>query len=463
MNRALSEYLRPLRPPTDSCLVEDLETILAGQDYSSFADTIHAPLLARTASVNLRSEAWKQIRLLIPDRWQLVLTRISCVTAALDHSLLVTSVSSPLSTIALSCMAGVQVTPNMADYRLPIHQGPPSRKPVPNMHQGYPYQSFDGPPPQQLTPHSAPHLAHNRSRTSSSNVLPYQGQQQYQAAPTPQHVIPPHINYPPSRRLSSATTSTSSTGNNNYGPYSNANVDIRRSTSSRSANAQLGYVALLRRQKATVWCDRAQPEDPRVRAQKKADKKRAYLEVHGAGAGRTGTLGSGKIKHGGKGATDFSPSTLVGAAGPVRLSANEVGDGDEDDHSDGLQRRTGSGRSSLGSGHRYPSGYQRPQGSHSTPPNEKTDLPGVSENPPVKSHEDEDHPSVNDDTATSQSKENDEDNFGTLGEMGAPSAVVAAAEKSKASDELRRRGSVDDRSTSMTGVRLFVANPDLSD
>lgn len=211
-----------------------------------------------------------------------------------------------------------------------------------------------------------------------------------------------------------------------------------------------------------MWCDRAQPEDPRLRAKKMADKKRAYLEVHGAGA-RAGALGSGKIKHGGKGGTDISPSTLVGAAVPVRLSANEVGDADEDDHSDGLHRRTGSGRSSLGSSHRYLSGYQRPQGTHSTPPNEKNDLPDVSENPPARSHEDEDHLSLNDDTATSQSKDNEEDYFGTLGEMSAPSAAAASADKSKASDELRRRGSVDDRSTSMTGVRLFVANPDLSD
>lgn len=192
-----------------------------------------------------------------------------------------------------------------------------------------------------------------------------------------------------------------------------------------------------------------------------ADKKRAYLEVHGAGAGRTGTLGSGKIKQ--KGTTDFSPSTLVGAAVPVRLSANEVGDADEDAHSDGVHRRTGSGRSSLGSGHRYPSGYQRPPGSHSTPPNEKTDLPEVSENPPAKSHEDEGAPAANEDTSSGQNKENDEDNFGILREMNAPSAAIAVTEKAKKAEELRRRGSVDDRSTSMTGVRLFVANPDLSD
>ncbi|RAL01997.1 uncharacterized protein BO80DRAFT_353348 [Aspergillus ibericus CBS 121593] len=372
-------------------------------------------------------------------------------------------------------MAGVQLQqPTMTDYRLPMHhQPPPTRKPVAGMHSGFPFQAYDGPHQQQLSPHpSAASLAHNRRRTSSSHVLPYMAQQAYSGGPSPHHTMTGPPNYPPSRRLSSATTSTTSTGNVTNSYYGgNPHTDIRRSTSSRSANAQLGYVALMRRQKATVWCDRAQPEDPRLRAQKLVDKKRAYLEVHGAGAGRTGTLGSGKNKHGGKGTTDFSPSTLVGATVPVRLSANEVGDADEDAHSDrGFPyRRTGSGRSSLGSNSRYPSGYQRtPQstmGSNSTPPNEKTDLPDVSEHPPAESHETEqDHASIKDDAATTNSFGSEhEEYFGTVGDMAAPSAASAAIEKAKKADELRRRGSVDDRTTSMTNVRLFVANPDLSD
>ncbi|KAF7596620.1 hypothetical protein BBP40_001021 [Aspergillus hancockii] len=354
----------------------------------------------------------------------------------------------------------------MTDYRLPLHQPPPSRKPVPGMHTGYPFQPYDGHHKQQLSPHpSTASLAHNRSRMSSANASPYPGQHQpYSGTPSPHHTMTGTPNYPPSRRLSSATTSTSSTGN---APGYSASADIRRSTSSRSANSQLGYVALMRRQKATVWCDRAQPEDPRLRAQKMADKKRAYLEVHGAGAsGRAGTLGSGKIKHS-KGGTDFSPSNLVSATVPVRLSANEVGDADEDSHSDyGFpHRRTGSGRSSLGSNHRYPSGYQRtPQGtmgSGSTPPNEKTDLPDVKEHSPAESHEEQ---RIKDDAATTYSFEaENEDSFGVVGAMAAPSAATAAAEKARRADELRRRGSVDDRTSSMTNVRLFVANPDLSD
>jgi hypothetical protein len=42
-------------------------------------------------------------------------------------------------------------------------------------------------------------------------------------------------------------------------------------------------------------------------------------------------------------------------------------------------------------------------------------------------------------------------------------AATTAAEKARKADELRRRGSVDERTTTMTNVRLFVANPDLSD
>lgn len=263
--------------------------------------------------------------------------------------------------------------------------------------------------------------------------------------------------------MSSTTTSTNSTGN--Y--MSQSEMDIRRSASNRSANSQLGYVALMRRQKGTVWCDRAQPEDARMREQALRDKKRAYLEVHGAGAGRS--LASGKIRHGPKGAMDFSPSNLVGAKVPVRLSANEVGDGDVDAHStEGaiMHRRTGSGRSSLGSA-RYPSGYQRPQGTigiTSTPPNEKTDLPGVSENTPAEIQAEEKSrvsSLVKDDARSHTTHSSEQDDY--VPDMEAPSAAVTAAEKAKKADELRRRGSVDERTTSMTNVRLFVANPDLSD
>lgn len=376
----------------------------------------------------------------------------------------------------------------MADFRLPIHQQP-MRKPVPT-HHGFPYQPYDAPPQAQRLPTrpAGPPVAvsaHNRTRTSSSHVLPYVGDSQYSnAAAMPTHpqyqyqqAAPYPSQYGSSRRLSSATTSTSSTGNNYTTQIMStaSSADIRRSSSSRSGSAQLGYVSLMRRQKATVWCDRAQAEDARLRAQKIADKKRAYLEVHGAasaGAGRSGTLGSGKLKHSGKGITDFSPSTLVGATVPVRLSANEVDDPEEDTLSENgiYHRRTSSGRSSLGSNHRYPSGYQRPTGNANTPPNEKTDLPEVSEHPSAENPETKERNSMPKEGAvepTLPASGNNgvelEESFGTVGDMAAPSAAVSAAQKAKTADELRRRGSVDDRTMTMSSVRLFVANPDLSD
>lgn len=197
-----------------------------------------------------------------------------------------------------------------------------------------------------------------------------------------------------------------------------------------------------------------------MREQALREKKRAYLEVHGGGR-----VGGSKIRHGPKGGLDFSPSNLVGAKVPVRLSANEVGDTEEDARSnDGMHRRTNSGRSSLGS-NRYPSGYQRPQGtmgSNSTPPNEKSDLPNVSENTNAEIREEEKSrvsSLTKDDVATIHSSEQED----MVGDMQAPSAAVAASEKAKKADELRRRGSVDERTTSLGNVRLYVANPDLSD
>jgi hypothetical protein len=363
-------------------------------------------------------------------------------------------------------MAGVQLPPKMTEFRMPIHQGPPSRKPMPpSAHPAYGYPSYDA--SRSLASHSAnAQTTHSRTRTTSSNVLPYGASQHYQGAPQP--AISPltmasPMNFSTSRRMSSTTTSTNSTGNNTMAQHE---TDIRRSASNRSASSQLGYVALMRRQKATVWCDRAQPEDARMREQALRDKKRAYLEVHGAGARRSG--GSGKIRHT-KGAMEFSPSNLVGAKVPVRLSANEIGEEEEDARSTegtAMHRRTGSGRSSIASA-RYPSGYQRTQGtmgSNSTPPNEKTDLPDVSENTPAEIQEEEKSrvSSIKDDAATTHTT-NSSEIEDWVPDMEAPNAADQAAQKAKKADELRRRGSVDERTTSMTNVRLFVANPDLSD
>jgi hypothetical protein len=373
--------------------------------------------------------------------------------------------------------ARVQVQSNMADYRLPMYEVP--RKPMGTTHAGFQFeQPADTSSPQQQLNRNVDHtsFSHQRNRTTSSTALPDAGghsnrhpHKHFQHRPG-HHVAPsvPSVSaghQVPSRKLSNATTSTSSTGGN-YPKYTMSSIsDIHRSSSSRSAPVQLGYVALMRRQKGTVWCDRAQPEDPRLLAQKRAAKQRAYMELHEGSSGRTGTLGSGKIRHSGKSVPGFAPSTLVGATVPVRLSANEIGDDDGDDHSSEggfYHRRTASGRSSMGSIQRYPSGYQRPQGK--TPPNEQADIPEVAETAPAgetRDHEGGETVSKEDDTSVD--KDAEENDFGGVGDLSAPPAADAVMQKSKKAEDLRRRGSVDERTSTMTGVRLFVANPDNDD
>ena len=192
------------------------------------------------------------------------------------------------------------------------------------------------------------------------------------------------------------------------------------------------------------------------------------VAIHGGGGMRT--------RNKDRGTTEFTPSNLVSAAVPVRLSANEVGDDADDEAPKGmdlLHRRPGSGRSSLGS-NRYPSGYQRPASMGTTTGGEKSDLPEVAEkhepsttentysNSNNSYHDDgeeEDDSSDDDNSIGSEPEES----FGTVGEMSAPSAARTATQNARRADELKRSGSVDDRTTSLTGVRLFVANPDLSD
>lgn len=59
-----------------------------------------------------------------------------------------------------------------------------------------------------------------------------------------------------------------------------------------------------------------------------------------------------------------------------------------------------------------------------------------------------------------------ENSFGKLGGMDAPVSASKVKPEGKSEDDLRRRGSVDERANTMGfigGGRLFVANPDLSD
>ncbi|KAL0259052.1 hypothetical protein SLS55_006557 [Diplodia seriata] len=329
--------------------------------------------------------------------------------------------------------------------------------------------------------------AHTRTRTSSSSVFPSMPQQpgsnfiynppQYQPAMTQ------YSNTNQTRRtLSNATTSTSSTSTSAGAGNARRNSDLRRSSSGRSTASQTSssYVALMRRQKATVWCDRSQFEDPRLMAQQRAAKMRAAMEVVGGHQNsRTSTSSSGvaagvrsKIRHhGAPKASLYAPASGNGV--PMRLSASEVDEGDSDNDSNGvnnIQNRSGSGRSSLGSGRRVYS-YVGPSGARnstsSTPPsgqgNSPTDMvPGET---PVQGEfarrrseyfPQRQNTGLSGGSGSSGEREN---SFGGLGQM--PQHEPQAAQTHKTSDDLRRRGSVDDRTMTMSGaVRLFVANPD---
>ncbi|KAL8808876.1 MAG: hypothetical protein Q9200_003940 [Gallowayella weberi] len=246
----------------------------------------------------------------------------------------------------------------------------------------------------------------------------------------------------------------------------------------------------MRKQKATVWCDRAQREDPRIIAQQKAAKLRASKEIVGGGGntiGRTstsGSLGSGslgvrsKIRHHGlQKSAGYSYGNMLGGVGvPLRLSATEVGDEgsprDDSDSGRNSYQRVDSGRSSMGSNrflstgsqraHRYSEGSTPTSGAGGSM-NGEADIPELEETPVPR-----DRPSTNDyfgvGTQTRKSTSSSETEFGDVGQMHAPSASGSAKkEEGKSAEELRRRGSVDERANTMTGVRLFVANPDLSD
>lgn len=192
-----------------------------------------------------------------------------------------------------------------------------------------------------------------------------------------------------------------------------------------------------------------------------------------------------------------------GVGVPVRLSANEI-PADEDQGQDRisiggdgasattrLHNRSGSGRSSVHSG-KYPSGYPRSgQGvaarfsTGSSPPSGNEWPGGGSGSPGVA--ERGTHPSQKDYFGTlagggTQSGTpssgaggggdgdlDDEDRFGEVGQLRSPPLSAAAMAAAMAAEqarreELRRRGSVDEKSMTM-GVRgrLYVANPDPDD
>ncbi|KAI9726048.1 MAG: hypothetical protein M1828_002056 [Chrysothrix sp. TS-e1954] len=349
--------------------------------------------------------------------------------------------------------------------------------------------------------------SHAHTRTASSGAFPpaltsapqNSEPQQAQSHNSYQAYMSQHA--PSTRRtLSNGTTSTSSTG----GPplprkNSVASSTLQRSISSRSGNAPTSYVALMRKQKATVWCDRAQFEDPRVVAQQRAAKMRANMEVSGSNltpGGRSSTSGGSSLTggvrakirhHGAPKAQQYTPHTHPASGVPMRLSAREVDEEDSDDDNSAtrnLHHRNSSGRSSTGSGGRMPSlqGTQtvtmgrssngggtspRPPprqdttSTESTTTNVKTPTPGQFKGPEYFPQQ----ASRGRPSAHSSDNSEREDSFGKVSTL--PQRVKNAGEGEREKmdlAELHRRGSVDERTMTMKGYgRLFVANPDVDD
>lgn len=337
---------------------------------------------------------------------------------------------------------------------------------------------------------------HSRNRTYSTSTFTYENQNS-------SYLGQPYNNSYHTRNTPSTNTFSSGSSMGPPPPSSSSGYrpaqssgDIRRSTSSGSgasvvvSRASAGYVALLRKQKATVWCDRPQSEDPRILAQRSYDRARAQQELwEGLGgsagyssmtvtsAGRTGTgLGSNrKIRHTKATVHDYIPGeNHVGAGGvPMRLSATEV-EGESSDDEDGSSklhhRRTGSsGRSSIGSGRRS-AAYRSGGGLGGSQSSKRRSPDGTPDG--AGSLAEERLEEVTDDGRPPSFKSGDEaemmDNLGELG--GAPrlasksqmhAAMAREKNSSRSIEELKRRGSVDERTTSLTGTgRLFIANPD---
>lgn len=177
----------------------------------------------------------------------------------------------------------------------------------------------------------------------------------------------------------------------------------------------------------------------------------------------------GKIRHGGvPKAPGYVPANMSGAGVPMRLSANEMlGDEEEEPgytRGDNAmnQGRSGSGKSSTSSA-KYRSGYPRPdQGrfsSTSTPSGDGS--PTANDQIPEEAHGASRGPTADYYATREKQDSTDEDSFGELREMAGPNSAIQAVAAAKKNEDLRRRGSVDERTMSMgTGVKLFVANPD---
>ncbi|KAI1818093.1 hypothetical protein GGS20DRAFT_389443 [Poronia punctata] len=338
-----------------------------------------------------------------------------------------------------------------------------------------------------------PALQYSYSRTPTTSSGPYAAQQYQQqqyppqnAGPMPTHLQQPQASMGHARRSPSVNTfSTTSSHPPPAAFRTSPTNDIRRSTSSRSTtNQQTSYVAFLRKQKATVWCDRAQPEDQRLLAQQRAAKQRAALEVNARSSMQTrstsGISGPGKVvtkfrHHGKPGVVGYTPeNNYVGVGGvPLRLSATEVeGEDSEDDDTSSRRlhhRRTGSsGRSSTASGRRgmqYRTSGSIGQGSKRWSPNDTPDRGSMMDEPEYRPGDDRLERAQSTHSGSSAERADALPELGTSGaaKLASNSKLNAALTREKSvknPEELRRRGSVDERTMTLTSGRLFIANPD---
>jgi len=222
---------------------------------------------------------------------------------------------------------------------------------------------------------------------------------------------------------------------------------------------------------------------------------RAHREVAGSNNGTTLGVGSGrtatglssaggkvaaKIRHHGKPAVvGYSPgSNLVGVGGvPLRLSATEVEGEDSDEEEQRLHhRRTGSsGRSSVGSGkralpYRSSGGLHQSNSGNSGRRWSPGDTPERSGSLVVEERGEE----VVDDGASGKAKSfasgssaerldavPDLSSGGNRLATKSQQHAITREKSTKNPDDLRRSGSVDERTVSLsTAGRLFIANPD---
>ncbi|KAI1171832.1 hypothetical protein F4777DRAFT_33880 [Nemania sp. FL0916] len=330
--------------------------------------------------------------------------------------------------------------------------------------------------------------SHSRTRTTSSNTFPTQ----YHAMPMPMpmpmsaHLQQPQLPAGHARRSPSVNTFSTTSSNPPPAAFRTSPPgDLRRSTSSRSTgNQQTSYVALLRKQKATVWSDRAQTEDPRTLAQQRAAKQKAAQEVTGRAIQArtsTGISGAGKVvtkfrHHGKPGVVGYAPenTNFMGVGGvPLRLSATEVeGEDSEDDDVSAQKlhhRRTGSsGRSSTASGRRgiayRTSGGVGPGGKRWSP-NDTPDRGSMVDEPEYKPGDDhiERTPSTHSGSSAERADALPELSGPNASKLASNSLLNAALTREKSvknPEDLKRRGSVDERTMTLSSGRLFIANPD---